>query len=74
MDPEEIQAHLRRRPFQPIRVHLTDGRSYDVRHPEKMQVEQSRISITLESPLQNFERSFHVHTAAVERIEPLDPS
>jgi hypothetical protein len=34
MAPEELLTHLRRRPFEPIRIHLTDGRSFKVRHPE----------------------------------------
>jgi hypothetical protein len=31
---QEIQRQLRTQPFEPFRILTTDGRSYDVRHPE----------------------------------------
>ncbi|HRX83692.1 MAG TPA: hypothetical protein P5572_01590 [Phycisphaerae bacterium] len=31
---DELRETLRRTPFQPVRVHLTGGRSLDIRHPE----------------------------------------
>jgi len=34
MPLEEILALLRTRPFVPFRIHLLDGTTYDVRHPE----------------------------------------
>jgi hypothetical protein len=35
MRAEQIRAHLQRRPFEPIRVFLSDGSHYDVRHPDQ---------------------------------------
>lgn len=34
MPAEEIRTLLRASPFIPFRLHLTDGRSFEVRHPE----------------------------------------
>jgi hypothetical protein len=34
MAPEELLAVLRERPFHPFRISLTDGRKFDVPHPE----------------------------------------
>jgi hypothetical protein len=34
MAPEELLAVLRDRPFRPFRIALTDGRSFEVHHPE----------------------------------------
>ncbi len=34
MNQEDLRDMLRRRPFQPFRLHLTDGSHYDVRHPD----------------------------------------
>ena len=34
MLPEEFRTFLRRQPFSPFRVTLTDGRMHDVFHPE----------------------------------------
>jgi hypothetical protein len=35
MGPDEIFAFLRRRPFEPFRIHLTDGTAYTVNHPDQ---------------------------------------
>ena len=34
MRAQEIQARVRTQPFVPIRVFVSDGAYYDVRHPE----------------------------------------
>jgi hypothetical protein len=32
--PEDVLKQLQKRPFEPFRIHLTDGKTYDVKHPE----------------------------------------
>jgi hypothetical protein len=34
MDSETIHRLLKAQPFQPFRLHLSNGRTHDVRHPE----------------------------------------
>jgi hypothetical protein len=34
MTPEKLRQHLYHEPFQPFRVRLKDGRSYDIRYPK----------------------------------------
>jgi hypothetical protein len=34
MRPEALRYLLNQRPFQPFRIHVSDGASYDVTHPE----------------------------------------
>jgi hypothetical protein len=34
MRPEELTELLRVRPFVPLRIHLTDGQSYEIHHPD----------------------------------------
>ncbi len=36
--PEAIQARLRERPFNPVRVVTTTGRTYDIFHPDLIMV------------------------------------
>ena len=38
MPPADLLAALRKRPFEPFRIHLTDGKTYDVHHPELVMV------------------------------------
>jgi hypothetical protein len=39
---------LDRRPFVPIRVHFTNGTSYDVKHPEMAFLTRSTVEIGME--------------------------
>ncbi len=45
MRPEELIQLLRRRPFVPLRLHMTDGQTYDIRHPDNVIVLRSRVDI-----------------------------
>lgn len=36
MPPDELLTVVRSQPFQPFRVQLTDGQSFDIRHPDQM--------------------------------------
>lgn len=47
MPPEEIRALLRASPFVPFRLHLTDGRSFEVRHPEMAMVTARVIYVSV---------------------------
>ncbi len=50
MRPDDIRNFLNKRPFQPFRITLTDGRSYEVRHPELVMVGRSSIVIGFPAP------------------------
>ena len=47
MRPEDIREFLQHKPFQPFRLTLTDGRTYEVRHPEMAMVGRSAVAIGL---------------------------
>ncbi|MGD0896907.1 MAG: hypothetical protein ABR915_03660 [Thermoguttaceae bacterium] len=34
MTAEKVREYLRRQPFEPFRVYMSDGSSYEIRHPE----------------------------------------
>ena len=48
MRPEELRALLRRTPFVPIRIFLSDGQTYDVKHPEMALLTRSTVEIGVE--------------------------
>lgn len=50
MRPDDINALLRRKPFQPFRVHLSNGQIYDVRHPEQAIVTRNTMVVGLPGP------------------------
>jgi hypothetical protein len=44
---EELRRLLRQRPFQPFRVHVTDGRTFDITHPDWNMVMNRALTIGL---------------------------
>ncbi|MGA2031295.1 MAG: hypothetical protein ABSG68_03480 [Thermoguttaceae bacterium] len=47
MNYEAMQALLRRQPFEPFEIRLTNGEKYEVRHPEMALLLKSRLVIAL---------------------------
>ena len=45
MRPDDIRQFLRRRPFEPFRICLVDGTTYDVRHPDLVALGRSALEI-----------------------------
>ena len=73
MAPEELVAAVRRRPFVPFRIALTEGTTYEVRHPELCMVGRRSAVIGLSSPSDAeglFDRSVTVDLLHIVQIEP----
>ena len=49
MQSADILEYVRRKPFKPFRITLTDGRSYEIQHPEFAMVGRSTVAIGLRS-------------------------
>lgn len=72
MRPDAIRAHLRKQPFRPIRVYVSDESFYDVRHPEMMLVTRTEVVIGLDADDDDIpERSAYCDPIHVTHIEPL---
>jgi hypothetical protein len=50
MDRDKIQSLLRQRPFEPFRVHLTDGRTFAIHYPRMNLLGQTFIKIGIFDP------------------------
>ena len=73
MRPQQIQAHLRKQPFVPFRLLLSDGSSYDVRHPEMAAVSRAEVVVGLDSDNGDVaDRFAYCDPVHVVKIEPLD--
>ena len=73
MNLQDMQDALHRRPFAPFRVFISDGATYNVRHPE-LCVPGCRsvfIGIT-ESPEPVYDRYAIVDLIHITRLEPLE--
>src|SRR5262245_41200629 len=49
MRPNELIALLRKRPFVPFRIHLSNGLTYDIRHPDGVTVLRGAVDIGVSS-------------------------
>ena len=47
MRPAEIQKQVKTQPFVPMRIHLSDGSHYDIRHPEMVIVSHTVVSVAI---------------------------
>jgi hypothetical protein len=74
MGPLEIKRIVDERPFRPVRIHLTDGKSYDIRHPEMVLVAKRELIVGLpSSPSATVpDRVASVNILHVVRIEPIE--
>jgi hypothetical protein len=71
--PEDVRDFLQHKPFQPFRLTLTDGRVYEVRHPELAMVGRSTVAIGLPAandPQPVFDRLVTVSLLHIMHIEP----
>ncbi len=50
MERDKVREWLKRQPFQPFRVHVADGRKYDVRFPRMNLLAQTFIKIGIPAP------------------------
>ena len=77
MDRAELHRLLKQQPFQPFRVHVNDGRVYDVRYPRMNLLAQSYILIGIPYhalPEPKCDHTEHVRFDQIARIEPLPPT
>jgi len=74
MRPEDILHWLRERPFRPFRLTLSNGVTYEVRHPDLVLV--GRSALTIGTPVAGaafpiYDRLDSVALVHINQIEPL---
>jgi hypothetical protein len=75
MPSAELLQMLRNRPFAPFRIHLADGTTYEIRHPELVLVGTASAIVAFPDPERpGLYRSWEIvdlrHIGRLERIEP----
>ncbi len=73
MTPQDITRLLERTPFVPFRLHLTNGQSFEVKHPEFVWVFRSRLELAVPAPedARIKDRAEHISLLHIARIEEL---
>lgn len=76
MRAEELMELLRVRPFAPLRIVMTDGQTYDIRHPDMVLVLRQRVDIGIQPDPKTgvLDRVDHCSLLHIVRVEPLATS
>ena len=74
MRPEDVREHLETRPFEPFCLFMSDGATFDVRHPDLCIVSRSAVYVGIPDPKTPGValRVAHCALIHVTRIEPSD--
>ena len=74
MRAQDIVDLLREDPFEPFSIHMSEGSTYEIRHPSMAMVELSKVTISLpadRSPDLPADTTVRVSLAHINRIEPI---
>ncbi len=71
MTAQDLLELLRTRPFRPFRIYASDGRTFDVRHPDQALVLRTRVILPLRSNDLVPDGSEHLSLAHIVRAEDL---
>jgi len=79
MNHEDLQAAARRQPFEPFRLNLTTGATYDIRHPDLIMVgrRSAIVGMTTDPTGTAYDRTIKVdlsHVVAIEDHPPVPPA
>jgi hypothetical protein len=74
VNPQEIKRHLSRTPFVPFRVHTSDGKQLEVKHPEMALLTRALLLVgrPVADPTKDIPPDYDdISLLHVVRIEPL---
>jgi len=73
MKPEDIKRLLERSPFVPFRLHLSNGDTFDVRHPDFVWVFKARLEVAVPSSDNSsiMDHAEHISLLHIARVEEL---
>jgi hypothetical protein len=75
MGPAEMRELLRKRPFEPFRLYVDDGRVFDIKYPHLNLVTDLRMVIGVPDPNDPApwmaEHGVHLGWSVITKVEPL---
>lgn len=71
MHAADLFSLLRTQPFTPFRLYATDGRTYDVRHPDQALVLQTRVVLPMPADAEVPNGLEHLALSHIIRAEEL---
>jgi hypothetical protein len=71
--PQELLEAVRRHPFVPFRLYVSEGATYDIRHPENLLVGLASVTIAVrDDPASYYQRIEIVAARHIIRMVPLE--
>ncbi len=74
MTSEDLIELLAERPFVPLRMHLLNGRTHDIRHPEMAIVGRDIVAVGVQHVGDNLPRIRIVDLHHINEVEPVSKS
>ena len=71
MTSEELIEMLEERPFVPLRLHLSNGRTHEIRHPEMAIVGEDVMALGIEREESDRPRLRFVSITHINEVEPI---
>ena len=69
MKPEELVELLEERPFLPLRIHMSNGRTHEVRHPENAIVGEGVVALAVRQEGREYPLIRLVSLAHINEVE-----
>lgn len=76
MSPEAVRKLLIAKPFQPFRIHVVDGESYEIHHPDLVMIGLRELIIGIPHKRKDgiYQSIVFVSLPNIGRIEIIEPS
>lgn len=73
MSPTDLLEDLRKKPFEPLRLYVLDGTTYDIRHPEQCMVGlfSTVVGVAANPDTLLFERMIRIDNTHIHKVEPI---
>lgn len=72
MNPDEVLNFIRRQPFEPFRIHMTDGTVYEVRHPDQCIVTKTAVHVAIPHSARPYAKGIAAYALLhINRMEPI---
>lgn len=74
MRPEDVREHVVKQPFEPFRIYMSDGATFDVTHHDSCLITRSSVYVVIPDPKDRWmvDRLAHCALIHITRIEPLN--
>jgi hypothetical protein len=71
MSPDELHEAIKKQPFSPVRLHMSNGRTHDVRHPDDAIIGDEVLALGVYEEGADWPRIRLLSIINVNEVEPL---